>query len=141
MYICIYVYISPNSFRARVPLSKIPCLATVFCARHRGKRRFSVEIHNTIEEVRAKVAKVSCFVVPFEGSGVSAPEREHYRGWWHLACQFPRGSGNFFSDVLRSRAVALPFLSSTVIYDTFVVQCSNSRNTIADMRPRLVDLP
>ena len=94
---------------------------TIEEARHRialsrAVWRFSVGKANPIEEVTSTVSKVTCFTVHIGGSGVPAPEREHYRGWWHLACQFTRGSGDFFSDVLRLRAVALFICASMGIY-------------------------
>ena len=85
--------------------------------------------------MRADAAKVSCSTVPFGGSGVSAPEREHYRGWWHLACQFPRGRDNFFYDTLSSRAVASFFLRDDGIYDVLARSVSDFSNTIEDGGP------
>ena len=113
----------------------------MFCGHSRAVCRFSAGKTNTIEELESEASKVTCFTVHIEGSGESAPERQHCRGWRTLARRFPRGSGNFFSEVLRSRAVVLSFSSSTVIYDAFEVQHSGLRNTLEDLRPRFVELP
>ena len=78
------------------------------------------------------MSKVSCFIVPFEGSGGSTSEREHYRGWWHLASQFPRGSGVFFSVALSSRAVTLFILFDVGIYDVLARSILESSDTIED---------
>ena len=65
-------------------VSKIPCGAVRFCALSRAKSSFSAGILNTIEEVRSRSAKVTCFTV--ENGPPSRPPRnwQHYRGFDHL---------------------------------------------------------
>ena len=65
-------------------LSKIPCGAVGLGGAYRGSCHFSVGILNTIEEVRSRSAKVTCFTV--ETGPPSRPPRnwQHYRGFDHL---------------------------------------------------------
>ena len=91
------------------------------------------EFSNTLEDLSPRFAEVPCFAVPFGGgSGASAPERDHCRGWRHLAVQFARGRGGFFSDVLRSRAVASPSVCGAGIYGVLARSISAFRNTAGD---------
>ena len=77
-------YISTNSFGGPVALSKIPCGPVAFSGGSRAKSSFSAGILNTIEEVRARSAKVTCFTV--ENGPPSRPPRnwQRYRGFDHL---------------------------------------------------------
>ena len=59
----IYIYISTNSFGGPVALSKIPCRAVTFSGGSRAKSSFSAGNLNTIEKVRSRIAKVTCFTV------------------------------------------------------------------------------
>ena len=87
MYICIYVYISPNYFGGWVELSKIPWRPLPFCEPSRAVWRFSVGISNTIEELTSKVAKVTCFTVHFGiafGGAPDLPPLSRIRASWAL---------------------------------------------------------
>ena len=55
-----------------------------FCDTSRAKSSFSAGILNTIEKVRSRIAKVTCFTV--ENGPPSRPPRkwQHYRGFDHL---------------------------------------------------------
>ena len=52
-----------DSFGGSVALSKIPRFAVIFCKGSRAKSTFSVGILNTLEKVRSRIAKVTCFTV------------------------------------------------------------------------------
>ena len=84
IYIYICIYISTNSFGGPVALSKIPWRPVTFCTTSRAKSSFSAGILNTIEKVRSRIAKVTCFTV--ENGPPSRPPRkwQHYRGFDHL---------------------------------------------------------
>ena len=77
-------YISTNSFGGPVALSKIPWVAVTFGELSRAKSSVSAGILNTIEKVRSRIAKVTCFTV--ENGPPSRPPRkwQHYRGFDHL---------------------------------------------------------
>ena len=81
-----YMYISTNSFGGPVALSKIPCGRVTFCKLSRAKSSFSAGILNTIEKVRSRIAKVTCFTVGIVVPAGPPRKRQHYRGFCHLGC-------------------------------------------------------
>ena len=85
----IRIYISTNSFRGSVALSKIPRGAVVFSELSRAKSPFSVIILNTIEEVASRIAKVTCFIVEIVVPAGPPRKRQQYRGFCHLGCWGP----------------------------------------------------
>ena len=85
----------------------------------RAKPSFLAIIHNTIEKVRPHVAKVVCFIEPFEAPSGPPRKRQHYRGFRHGPRQMPRGSATFFFEVLGLPAVGPSFVASADICVVF----------------------
>ena len=123
MYICIYVYISPNSFPGRQKSQKIPWVAAMFRDASRAKLPKAAKKCNTIEDRRSQVPEVTCFTVNFVVPTGPAGKRQHYRGSRHLPLQMTRGAAVFFAEALGSRAVALPIPASAGIYGGSERQC------------------
>ena len=55
-----------------------------FAPRYRGSCHFSAGILNTIEKVRSRIAKVTCFTVKIAVPAGPPQKWQHYRGFEHL---------------------------------------------------------
>ena len=92
IYIYIYIYISSNYLPRPVAPAFLPRLWVVFLRRSRAKPPFPARMHNSIEKVRPHVAKVTCFIEPFEVSSDPPDLLQQYRRWCSDPLQIPGGS-------------------------------------------------
>ena len=85
-------------------------------------------MHNSIEKARPRVAKVTCFIEPLEGSADPPDLLQQYRRWCSEPLQIPGGSVIGFPYMYITMAIC-PSLGADV--DKHVIfDVQRRRNTI-----------
>ena len=74
----------------------------------RAKPPFPARMHNSIEKARPHVAKVTCFIEPFEVSSDPPDLLQQYRRWCSDPLQIPGGSAIGFPYMYITTVIATP---------------------------------